>query len=428
MDHARGRLRLLILLVVLAALGRSGVATALATAVAQPSSLTIALGRATPPPLILTWRTTGAGPVVSFGGRVFLDDAAQTTIQTLPPLPAQPTGVATYHETIQLRDRDLQRAVQAGVRRIVVVRNFKNGLDLVSGVAVVSITSGLGADFAVTRIQLRLGEGAPLRLVLRGEAVPVWADVSYGGNGELEAVWELAEPGSSAGELVYRPLRRLRRVLGAGQRVSLRAPDLPSDQTGLYLVRLRVVDPAPSFEEPVLRYYVAPEGETPPEPAGIVVLSPEHGAELDAETTFAWRALPGARAYRLELHRGDAVARRRYVQFDPEHPSYADAPGTSQRALPFETGELGPSEPRPLAPERGLLDGEPVAGILVPAGQSSVRLSAAALSRLRPGGTYLWVVRALGTGSVPIGLSPPRLVRYPEHPGTPGSEEGEITR
>jgi hypothetical protein len=293
-----------------------------------------------------------------------------------------------------------------------VVRKFNFGGPTFVVAAIIQLSSPLGSDFAVTRIQLRLGEGSPLRLVARGSTVSAWADVSYAGTGDLEALWELAEPASSAGAPVYRPLRRVRRPLGGGGRVSLPAPELPSDATGLYLLRLRVLDPVPGFEAPILRYYVAPEGVVPSEPVGIVLGEPAHLAELGPDTVFTWRPVPGAVAYRLEFRPGGEAARDLHIHFDPENPTYADAGPASRVAGTYESGDVAPVPVPEVAAE--LLEEPPQTGLLVHGSERSARLGATTRSRLAPGSTYVWLVRALGEGGVAIGVSPPRLIRVPE--------------
>lgn len=66
-----------------------------------------------------------------------------------------------------------------------------------------------------------------------------------------------------------------------------------------------------------------------------------------------------------------------------------------------------PLLPQPDAP------GEAIAGVLVAGDRTEASLGAAR-RKLQPGATYLWIVRALGEGGVPIGLSPTRVIRVAE--------------
>lgn len=395
---------------VLLGIAACGLATAAhaQTSCVSPAVRRLAGSRAVTTPLVLTWQ----GPGRSRGGRIQTTGAAPTLVQQLPPLERLP-----FSETLMLPSSTVQALVQNGTRRLLVVREVDRGG--VNGsfnrpatcVASLELASNLGGPLAIRRIQLRFEPGSALRIVARDQPLQAWADLEYVGSGELVAQWEVAEPGSTSGAPVFRPLARLRRQIEGGGRVSLRSPDLPTDRTGVFLVRLMSIDPDPAFDEPVLRYYVAADADSILEPVGIIVREPANQALLDDDTIFRWSPIPGARAYRLELHPASSLRPDTHLRFDPENPSFAELGGPGGQTSAYET-----QGPRAAGPSLELARdvSEPIAGALIDGGQSEAKLSAWARSRLEPGKSYVWVVRALASGEVPIGMSPPRLLRVPE--------------
>ena len=83
---------------------------------------------------------------------------------------------------------------------------------------------------------------------------------------------------------------QVRRFLGAGQRVTVESPPLPTHQTGLYFVRFRVELPEDGVEDPVIRYHVTGPGAGGA-PVTLAARGPAAGAALDAAATFGWRRL-----------------------------------------------------------------------------------------------------------------------------------------
>lgn len=413
------------------------------TVAAVPPAIRLAIGRPIPPVVTVRWQT----PLSSLGGVLVTEEASPQVVALLPPLPASPSG--SLVEQIQLPVAQLEAFAQAGVLRFQVVREFFAGSDEFAGVVAIELTSPLGGTFAINRVQLRFDEGSPLRLIPQDSEPHAFADVAYNGSGEIVAVWEVAEPASTSGAPVFRPLRRVRRHLGSGQRTSLPAPPLPTDQIGLYLVRLRVLEPALSFEEPLLRYYVA-SPEIPAEPALVRLVGPPHRSDLTSETVFRWQAVPGARAYRLELHPSEVLADAPHFRLDPEHPvargtafgdgdqgavpdAEADADRPAYRTGPGPTGNVGPQTALPgslnapgqpyegevlaeteAATRSGALAHRPLTGVVVPAEELEARLTPMAQSKLEPGRRYVWIVRALGESGIPVGLSPARVIHVPD--------------
>lgn len=203
-------------------------------------------------------------------------------------------------------------------------------------------------------------------------------------------MWEIAEPATTSGTPIYRPLLQVREYLTLGDAKILKSPPLPSGTIGLHLVRLRVIDPIVPFTTPVIRYFVA-EGrvgkELPPDPVGVT--SPVPFALYAPDTLFAWESHKGARAYQLEVYRTDR---------DPA----------------TELPDLGGGDRTPKPSDvAAALRQAPVTGMLVPGNQTTTTLSLNARQRLTPGRAYLWRVLVISDDGTVIGQSPMREMRTP---------------
>jgi hypothetical protein len=104
---------------------------------------------------------------------------------------------------------------------------------------------------------------------------------------------------------------------------------------------------------------------------------------------FAWSAIPGARAYQLEVYRG------------------REEPGLR---LPDLRGQIGEPTPSEVAEA---LSRPPVTGVLVRGATNRAVLSPMARRHLLPGRAYFWRVLALGADGRIVGASPLRELRTP---------------
>ncbi len=326
----------------------------------------------------LRWSvTTDAGPFVS-SQQATLEDASGNVYLTVPrqlsvnaSVPLDTTG-APIPLTVALPERmtipaaALARAVEAGVNRLFYRRVFVDGSMVstapIAASVVLDITGSGAAGFALNYVGLRFDDGSVRRMVHPDASLRVRATLRFTGNGPLRAVWELADPSSSAGTPVFRPLRVVRKPLFGGQAVYLDSPPLPTRSEGLYRVRLRVIEPALSQTPGALQYFVS-EG-TGRELAAVELLTPADAQTLNADTTFQWRAVTGATAYRLEFY-------------------------------PY--GETG--------------SGLPLAGMEVDGARQQLVLSPLMQRHLHPGGVYRWRLVALDASGQRIGQSEWRTIR-----------------
>lgn len=430
-------LRALALLVLLTLLG-AGRAQAIASIQVTPSNVSVPGTRAgDATPLSFVWNVKAApGParnISSAAGMFVLDVGGRYTLLTTGPLAAQTApsgGAAIFTETVSLPGVVVQEALARRARRILYVRSFEATYTVVEQIrnvqgqlvsvnrnvrttaeaaAVINLGGGMGGPLQVFRLLLRFDDGSPLRILPQSSPLRVFADVSYDGGGTLEGVWELADPSSSAGEPVFVPLLRVHRILGAGQRITLEGPLLPTQHTGLHLVRFRVETPRAPEEDPILRYRVVSPGVEAP-PVRIAAHWPPAGVQLSPKTSFRWQALPEAAAYRLELFSRSQAGERWVPLFTQRGQVFRDVRGHGGKALPYEDAYAteGLSGIDPLAEL-----GEPTTGMLLPAETTDTTLTAVALRHVEMGELYLWRVRALAADGSTLGLSAPRLLRAP---------------
>ncbi len=362
--------------VVLLALVLAGPAEAAISSVSTaPVSRNVALGQAASVSLVwrVTRNTTGAGPTVtspagtfragSITGRV-LATVPRVLTRTVPVSGA--LAVIDFRETVLVPARVLQQAHRLGVDRIFYTRTFDDGFGAATGAIQLPVTGSGATPLTVSRVALSFAGGSVLEVVRPGAPVRVRARLTTTGSGLLRAVWELADPSSTAGKPVFRPVHTVRRYLaGSGEHV-LDSPLLPSRRAGSYLVRLRITDPAPGFALPRLRYFVNAGSARVMSP--LQVSAPAPGARLGPATRFRWRPVRGAQAYRLELL--------------PAAPARTEVPAV-------------------------------VAGAVVPAGQHELALSPATRQRLVPGRRYRWRVRAIGADGRTLAESAPRELEVP---------------
>jgi hypothetical protein len=275
-----------------------------------------------------------------------------------------------------------------GLTSFLYTRDFgdSGGLSGAPQSVTINIVSSAATGFSLSGMSLSFDNGAVVRLLGQKEKLYALADINFSGTGLLQGSWEVADPASTAGEPIYRPLLTVRQYLAGSDKQTLRSPDLPTDSSGLYLVRLRITDPVPGFDQPVLRYFVSsgkPGEILPIMPIGLV--TPPHLTLLAPDTVFAWEAIRGARAYQIELY------------------ARAMTPADKLPSLGDDVSKAPPTLPSTL----------PVSGMLVVGVQTQTALSATARSHLQPGQAYLWRVLAIGGDGSIVGKSPVREIRLP---------------
>jgi hypothetical protein len=259
---------------------------------------------------------------------------------------------------------------------------------------VINIGGGSSGLLNISRMALKFDTDEIVRVASQDEKLKAIAELNYNGTGLFDAVWEVASPSSTRGTPVFAPLWVMRQYLGAGRNAILQSPHLPTSQTGLYMVRLRVNQPGVSFEYPVLQYQVVPEakvGKASGELSVISQTSPLPFAVYQPATEFRWKAIKGAKAYQLEIHKMDT-----------------SAPDRSSNKVQVYSPDVNKTSSSNLATES-----KPVTGIVLPATKTSVKLSAMSQQYLQQGHRYRWRVIAIGTDGSVIGVSGMQEIQTP---------------
>ena len=384
---------------------------------------------------VLTVRDSASSALGSSRGRFVLDTGSVRELLELPGLPAQDattTLSGSFSETIVIPPEVIAEARRRNAQRILFVRDFTEIITITrtnefmgavtvdstrvdstsrrSAAVAFYLTPGIGGDVSVFRVALRFDEGETLKFASTGEELRVWADVFYRGSGRIEGLWEVADPASTSGTPIFRPIERVVRNLGAGQRLSLRGPALPTRTAGLHLVRFRFTGTAdPAFADPVIRYQVTTElpGVAPAVARNITIRGPADTTQLGPETTFAWSRVAGSAAYQLELYErsGERVGGGLGERFDAQTERFRDA------TLGAEPTTYEPTARDAEVAERRA--GERVAGVMLPAEALETPLDALTRGHLSPGGQYLWRVIAFAPDGRRLGQSELRTLQVP---------------
>ncbi|MEE8482343.1 MAG: hypothetical protein V3S12_03230 [Acidiferrobacterales bacterium] len=395
------RLPVIIILVIsLCVSVQSYAAVSLVTTI--PTSRSVALGRATSVSII--WRVTDLEPVGGPPGPFVVSSTTGTfcyvvtvaciTLGTVSKTISKThstlgTITLSMPESVLVPSEVVFRAHKLGLSSFRYQRTFTPGGTGDTGWVTLNIGGSAATGFGVSRLALSFDNGAPVRLVSRNDPLQAFADVAFSGSGLLQAFWEVADPTSTSGSPIYRTLRSVNQYL-IGNTQTLKGPQLPTNSTGLYLVRLRITNPAPGFDAPTIRYFVGQQGKPGPSESSLLplaVIGPSHLEYLGDETRFSWQAVPGARKYQLEVY---AVARDSVLRL----PDLGATPSTPNRV------NISKALSRP-----------PVTGVIVSATQTM--LSATMRRHLQPGFTYLWRVQAISKDGAVLRQSDLRVIRTP---------------
>jgi len=361
----------------------------------------------TTPTFTLRWqiaKTPPLGPPIfspagSFAtpGGLPLGTNPTTLIDPGPPPAGVPT-TSTAIERLRIPASVVRSAQAAGATTIVYSRTFQDTGLGVPGTAAArfQLVGGLGGPFEVTFFRLHFEDESALKVIKPDATLHAIADVSYSGQGVIDAVWEVADSGlSRTGGAVtnFQLLRRVRRNLDGSGRVHLRSPVLPTGEAGLHQVRLRFVAPGTAFELPTIRYFVL-GGKVPGldlAPLPLVLGTPPAQAALTETTSFSWEPVPDTRVYQLEFFAIQPVPANEYP------PDAALEPSADRQVILIED-----PLPNPM-----------VTGVLVPPDKTQLTLPPYARHQLGAGKNYSWRVRALAADGSILAESTARELRVP---------------
>ncbi|MDT8387858.1 MAG: hypothetical protein RQ736_10105 [Thiogranum sp.] len=228
-------------------------------------------------------------------------------------------------------------------------------------------TGSLTTTFGISSYELRFSDGGLSAVIPRGQSLAAEVHLNATGTGTLKGIWEVATPGSVAGVPFFKPLHLLTRQVSSGQTARLISPNLPSHQTGNYLVRFRLIEPALNEEPPVLQYVVTQPAEL--SLPSFELTAPADNARIDSDTQFEWQPVSRAHGYRLEL------TDRQPIDGDWRMPA--------------------------------------VTGVLVKADTHRTRLNNSLLGNLQSGENYWWHVLAIDSAGEIIAASEWKAARAP---------------
>ena len=363
----------------------------------QPATTIVPIGQANS--IVLNWTvvSTFAGPqpytVTSSSGQFLAGATVLGTVNTVLNVSGTNSGVPSsvrLPESFVIPADIALKANRLGAATIAYVRQFNDGGGPVALQATLLVGGSAAGQFEIFREALSFDDGAVLRVVQARDPLLAVAEINFSGSGTMTAVWEVAGPSTTAGQPLFRELQPVTRGLIGAEPLTLRSIQLPTDSAGIYQVRLRVTNPQPGFDAPVLSYYV---GEARSGAFGgvrpMTLMGPPEGAILDRDTRFAWQPVDGAKVYKIEVFASPAG--------DPFD-------------LPDLAGSSEAGDPR-LA--RAALSAPPVSGMIVSGGQTQIALSSISRAKLQSRHTYFWRVQAIGPSGTVIGEGRAQRIRVP---------------
>jgi len=119
-----------------------------------------------------------------------------------------------------------------------------------------SAVAAFATSFAITRLALTFDDRKAATIVERDSRLTMQAEITFSGNGLLQATWEVAGPNPDGNNPQYRVLGHVQQSLAGRDMATAKSPHLPTSSAGVYLVRLRITEPATALELPVIRYNV----------------------------------------------------------------------------------------------------------------------------------------------------------------------------
>ena len=337
-----------------------------------------------PGTVTLRWTMTSAsatptapppGPVISSSSGIFLDSVgspigtnSKILSRTISPT-ATPT-VVNITETLRIPRSVLFTAAKMGLQQINYQRAFTDCPTSSGGTCtsvlnistVFNLAGGAASAFNVSNYKLRFTNGRVAAIVQQDDQLKAIVSINVTRTGTIRGVWEVATPATTAGQPSFKIVKTIQRQLNSVTTNQINSPLLPTDATGIYLVRFRFIDPVLEGDIPTLRYNVTALGAE--NVKQVKVISPSDGATFTPDTVYKWEPIPGANAYKLEI-----------IELAPEK-------------IPEEGGNY-----------------KPVTGLLLKANDAETVINKAVAQHLSKGKTYWWHVIGLNSSGVPVGQS-----------------------
>jgi len=276
-------------------------------------------------------------------------------------------------ESLVIPQTVARRAQQLGFSQVLFLRTFTDTPDATTATSVLLIDlagASSAGQIQIDRVQMQFSNGKRVTSLSAESELQAEALLRYRGSGMIEYSWEIASPPSTQGQIFYTPMVSHKQFVLAGSEIKLQSPILPSSINGLYFVRLKLNNPNPNFEMPILRYTVVPQ--TSGQPKSLLVGSPPQDAVLSTQTQFSWQAVSDAKVYQVEV--------------------FLEQPNDTA----YSTKQLI----------------RPVTGTQVPATKETLSFNAISLAHLRTGQTYYWRVIAVDQAGKVLAISKSRRLIY----------------
>jgi hypothetical protein len=276
-------------------------------------------------------------------------------------------------ESLVIPQTVARRAQQLGFSQVLFLRTFTDTPDATTATSVLLIDlagASSAGQIQIDRVQMQFSNGKRVTSLSAESELQAEALLRYRGSGMIEYSWEIASPPSTQGQIFYTPMVSRKQFVLAGSEIKLQSPILPSSRNGLYFVRLKLNNPNPNFEMPILRYTVVPQ--TSEQPKSLLVGSPPQDAVLSTQTQFSWQAVSDAKVYQVEV--------------------FLEQPNDTA----YSTKQLI----------------RPVTGTQVPATKETLSFNAISLAHLRTGQTYYWRVIAVDQAGKVLAISKSRRLIY----------------
>ncbi len=321
-------------------------------------------------------------------------------------LSASGAGPFLFSEGVTLDSALVQNWLNQGLRRVILTRSFNDPVGganteasmtlLLSRSNLQAARNGVAGSLSVQGLRLEFATGNNLAVTTVDTPLQAKLTVVHSGTGVLEGRWQIADPGSSEANPLYRTLTLVRKNLVANQRTVIQSPELPASRTGKYLMRFcvtnrdmindnTIADGQCPIEQLLVTaaYQVQPANNySTAANAGLIQgLSPNQQA-IDKDSEFSWPAVAGASSYQLQLF----------------------ALPITEVNLPSSRRSDKPSEPKF------------VTGMVIPATSTRTTLSELVRIRLQAGQRYLWRISAFDKqGKLIASSAEPTFIYQPDN-------------
>ena len=136
-------------------------------------------------------------------------------------------------------------------------------------------------------LSLSFKQGEKSKTLYKNEKQRAIARLSSTGSGNIQIRWEIARPPfSNQPDPLFTLIRQEQKILVGHQQKEFSSPILPSQHTGLYLLRIHLINSTTGeAQSALIRYYVFPAKQN----INIQLLSPATATTLDKSMYFNWR-------------------------------------------------------------------------------------------------------------------------------------------